>query len=340
MKKPKCPECGETLHRRARQCRKCKTHVTVCAECGTTYKKGELICDMCGRELKRRRAKGAEVREKSFEPTDLVSVINGIKRQNVGYRLLVTVKWIGAISFMLAIPLALAVGFMTADLFSDTAVAVIKGVSIEKIVEHIISTPTRNFNMWTRFMGDITQSDASFGHFLKFSNYLISALFIPALITSLFYIGLWLPIDLLEKLVLGIAVRKKGYNEADTVIIFERPILIYNSKDSFDKAYTYFPFIGKAKGRAGSVAADLLDYGSNILSCLAAVGILSAQTLLKIIIRIVSEFVNFPSDAVITFGAVAAVLLYAGTVIGIRIAKTLLKRAIRKKQLKQWIIKE
>ena len=342
MKKPKCPECGEILRRRARKCKRCKTNVIVCAECGSTYKKGETVCNMCGRELKKRRMRQWLKRESQgdFTPSDLVSVINGIKSKSVTYKLIRAIFWICAVLFCIAAIFTALIGFMAGDLLCDLVVLAVGGKGIEELFAYFINTPVRNFDIWIELIGDATKSDTSFGNFLKFSNYLMSALFFPVLLTGIFYIAVYIPIDVTEKIFLGIAAIKKGYNTSDTLAVFERPTLVYNSEDSLRKAYTYFPFAEKTKGRLKSVIVDLLHYGAGLVCCLAGIGVFVGQAVLKIIIRVTAEYVYTPTDAVITLGAVVGVFIYICAVLLIWMLKRLFSGVIQKSQLKRWAQKK
>ena len=271
-------------------------------------------------------------------PCDLVSVINSIKQKGIGYKIFRILWWMCTVAFSVTLVFTTIVGFMAGDLFSDITVLIIGGGGVTEVAEYLIDTPLRNFRIWTEFIGDISKSDATFAHFLKFSNYLVSVMFLPMLVTSFFYIAGYLPISIGEKLFIGSVVRKKKYNTSDTLAVFERPILIYNSKDSFDKAYTYFPFIERLKGRFGAVAADLLYYGANIFCCLFGLFVLGGQTVIKVIARVLFEYMCLSSNAFEIFIAVAAVLLYVIAVIVVRIGVRHIIRAIQKKQLKRWQI--
>ena len=78
------------------------------------------------------------------------------------------------------------------------------------------------------------------------------------------------------------AIKKIGYDASDTVAVFERPTLIYNSKDSFNKAYIYFPFIEKTGGRAKAIVSEMLFYGANICCGILWIGVQGAHTGIKI----------------------------------------------------------
>ena len=342
MKIPKCPECGELLRRRARKCRSCKTNVIVCSECGSAYKKGVSICDMCGKELKRTRIRLPlnEDAQGELEPRDLVSVINRIRSKGIIYKLFRALWWAFALVFAIILLFTALIGFMAGDLFSDLAVMIIGGESLENIGAYFVNTPARNFNIWTAFIGDVTKSDATFAHFFKFSNYLVSVLFLPMLVASAFYVVVYLPMDILEKIFLGVAVRKKGYNASDTVAVFERPTLIYNSNDSFNKAYVYFPFIEKTKGRADAIVSELIRYGANLFCCFFGLFVLVCHTALKIIIRVAPVYMYFSTDAIIAFIAAMAALIYFVVVILVLVSEGLIVKGIQKKQLKYWEIKK
>ena len=324
-----------------KKCRKCKTYVVICSECGAAYKKDTKLCDMCGRELLRKwRIRPAKVdRQSDLAPRDLVSVINRVRSKSIGVGAFRALWWIGTVALLATLVFTVLVGFMAGDLLSDLMVMAISGESIDEISAHFVNTPARNFKIWTAFIGEITKSDATFAHFLKFSNYLVSASFLPILVMNVFCIFFYVPLSIVEKLCLGIITRKKGYSASDTVMVFERPTLIYNSNDSFDKAYTYFPFMEKTKGRTEAVAADLLYYGANIICCLSGLCIHVGQTLIKVTIRVVSEHLYFSSDALVTFMAAMAVILYAAVLLAVWVVVKLVIRALRRNQLKKWQIK-
>ena len=336
MKRPKCPECGEELRRRAKKCRSCGAYVTVCGECGTAYKKSEERCDMCGRELKKKRIKNEAktVGKNSLEPDDLVSVINRIKAEGVGFKIFGALWWIFWVALSICFAFSVVIGLLVGELFPDIAVSAILGGGIEDIIAFIRNTPTRNFNIWSEFIREITRNDATFSHFLKFANYLVSALFLPLLVVTLFYVTVYIPLDISEELFCGIAARKKGYNASDTVAVLERPTLIYNSRDSFCKTYTYFSFLENTKGRFVTIVSGVLYYAANLFCCMFGIAVFVVHALLKILIRVI--FVGESLSYVITLSVVLAVILYIVVVAGVILCVRLVTKAIRKKQLKYW----
>ena len=342
MKEAKCPECGEGLWRRARKCRKCGTRVIVCSECGSTYKKGTRYCDMCEKELKRRsfRIHGKEPKIDELAPNDLISVINNVKDKSVSYRIIRILKLIAGIIFCLSILLTAVIGLFVGELFPDAIVTLAQCNSITAVGEFLINTPVRNFKIWTAFIGELFGSETAVDVVLRFMNYLVSSLFLPALAVTLFYTFVFLPLDIVENILCGMIARKKGYNASDTVAVFERPTLVYNSKDSFNKAYTYFPFIEKTRGRLGAIISDLLFYVTNLYYCVAALGIFLIQTFAKIIIRgFLEPIALIKGDAVgivLTVTVIVAIVIYGITVIFAAVLTGVIKKLIRKKQLARW----
>jgi predicted RNA-binding Zn-ribbon protein involved in translation (DUF1610 family) len=338
MKRSKCPECGEELRRRARKCRSCGTQIIVCGECGKAYKKGEIRCDMCGKELKKTRAKkDTENRgESNFLPDDLVSVINSIKSEGVGFKIFGVLWWIFWATLCICFAISVAIGLFVGELFPDIAVSVISGNGIEEILALISNTPTRNLNIWTEFVKEVTRNDATFLHFLKFANYLVSALFLPMLTVTVFFIAVYVPLDIGEELYCGIAARNKEYNASDTIAVLERPTLIYNSRDSFCKTYAYFPFLERKRGRLATVISGLLYYAANLFCCLFGIAVFIVHAVLKILLRVI--FTGSALSYIITLSAILAVVLYIIVVAGVIVCVKLVTKAIRKKQLKYWAV--
>ena len=314
----------------------------ICSECGTIYKKGTEICDMCGKGLKHRRFRLRREEPKADElaPNDLVSVINNVKRKSISYRIVRTLKLISGIIFCLSIVLTVVVGLFVGELFPDIVVSLIRGRSLADTAEFLINTPIRNFKIWTAFIGELFGSETAVEVILRFMNYLVASLFLPTLTVSLFYLFAYMPLDIVENILCGMIARRKGYNSSDTVAVFERPTLVYNSKDSFGKAYTYFPFMEGTRGRLLAIISNLWFYVANFCCCAAALGIFAVQAISKIIIKVLFEAFIFASvdisGIVLTVIVVLAVVLYGIVVLILAFLTGVITRSIRKKQLKRW----
>ena len=340
MKDPKCPECGEVLHHRAKKCKSCSALVVICSECGSAYAKDEEKCDMCGRELVKRKTKNGSVRETQAEPLpdDLVSIINRIKSQGVGAKIFIGLRWFGALILAVMLILSVAAGLIVGDLGADMAVMAISGESNDSMTEHFNTTPSRNIEILKTFIKDISKSDATFSQIIKFSNFLVTVSFLPIVVIYLFYILFCIPLDIFEKLYIGIAVKKIGYNRSDTLAIFERPSLLYNSKDSFNKAYTYFPFIEKTNGRARAVISDLVFYGANILCGTLWIGVQIVHIGIKIGTHLL--ITGNALNIIITISAVLSVVIYIAGVALVIVTVKLVTKAMHDAQLENFAIKK
>lgn len=242
--------------------------------------------------------------------------------------------------FCISLAITAVIGFLAGDAMTDTVVSLLRGsIPMSEIGAYLLNTPVRNFRIWTDFIGDLSKNDATVGVILEFFDYFVSSLFLPMLTVTVFYCLLYLPLDIVEKLFCGIAARKKGYNASDTVAVFERPTLVYNSKDSFNKAYTYFPFIERTRGRLAAVTADVLFYAANLFCCASALAVLVAYTVIKIVARLILGAVAASiTEILIVMAAFIAVSSYVLSVVAVCLAVNLIIRAIRRKQLKNFSI--
>lgn len=297
---------------------------------------------MCGGELKRRciRMRREEPTIDALAPNDLVSVINSVKHKSISCRIVRALKLACGIAFCVSIFLTAIIGLFIGELFPDTVVLLIRESGFSGIVDFLIETPVRNFKIWTSFVGELFGSETAVDVILRFMNYLVASLFLPVLTVTAFYIFIYLPLDIVENILCGMIARKKGYSSSDTVAVFERPTLVYNSKDSFGKAYTYFPFIEKTQGRFLAIVSNLWFYITNLYCCLGALGIFAVQTVSKIVIKAFLEpFIHVNVDVsgiALTVIVVIAVVVYLISVLLLVLLIRVATRMIRNKQLDRW----
>lgn len=337
MERSKCPECGVLLRYRKGKCRSCGADISVCPECSTIYVKGVECCDMCGRELKRRR-KRQEIAPRSddLSPNDLVSVINEIKQKNIAYKILRIGRGVLAALFSILLVISVMIGLMCGDLLTDVAILGVEGANMTQIGEYVSNTPARNMRLWTAFVSELSKSPSTVSVLLGALNYFVSAMILPVLVVTVGYCAIYLPLEIAEKIWCGIAVKKKGYNASDTVAIFERPTLVYNSSDSFRKAYIYFPFIQRVQGCVGAVIADILLHSADVFYCVFALFVLSIHTVIKIIMRIILADVGEVIEYSIPWITLGIVMIYVFSVAIVCASVIMIVNAIRKKQLGIW----
>ena len=337
MERSKCPECGEALRRRRGKCRSCGADISSCPECGTTYVKGAECCDMCGREFKRKRKRSDTAPHRDdLAPNDLVSVINEVKQKDIVCKILRICRSVLAAFFCIILVISVMIGLMSGDLLTDVAVLVSEGVDMTQIGEFVSNTPARNLKLWTAFVSDLSKSSSTVSVLLGFLNYFVSAMILPVLVVTIGYCALYLPLEIAEKILCGVAAKKKGYNASDTVAVFERPTLVYDSRDSFRKAYIYFPFIQRIRGRAGAVISDVLLHSADVFYCVFALLILTIHTAIKIIMRIILAEMGAVIEYSIPWITLGFVMIYVFSVALVCAAVIMIVNAIRKKQLGFW----
>lgn len=337
----KCPICGERLVKHPRRCPHCSAELVVCSECGSVSKKGTQICDMCGKALVRQRVKTKRSKKDSIEgsmPNDLVSVINYVKKKNIAYRLIKCLKVVSVILFLLSLALSAIIGLLTSGGITDPVITMIQGGNFSDILDMLLDTVPRNIELWKDFFGGLIGGNISADDFFSIYNYIISALSLVLLIAVLYYPIIFLPLDIIEMIVCGIAAKRLGYNGADTVTVFECPSLVYNSSDSFDKAYTYFAFMQHTSGKMWAVSADIAFYFSKLFCCLAAFLMIPIYGVMKILVVCLfggllgsagTGFLLVVLSMIIGVGFIIAVLL-------VSILSDILVSTLRSKQLKKW----
>ena len=328
MYSAKCPKCGEKITGSKRKCRSCGTELVICSECGTASYKGTETCNMCGRVLVRQKRREKNKRHAIADgsaPNDLVSVINYIKQENVFYKVVKVIKSILCIAVCISAIIAVAFGLMFSGSLQNTALAVAEGCSVAAIGERLIGTVPRNIELWRGINDGMTFETA-----VRFFNYLLFALMPAAVVIALAFSLLFIPLDIIETVICGIAARKRGYNEIDTVAVLECPSLIYKSEDSFDKAYVCFPFLQRISGRFASVATETIFYLSNLLYC----GMTILSVIFLEIVGIVLRLMYL--DTVLAAVAMLVVIVDMLVVLAISLFVCVLIRVFRSRQLKKW----
>lgn len=340
MEQPKCPECVSPLRRGARKCKKCGTGIVICRECGTAYKKGERVCDMCGRELKKVIKKSNKDRPltDNSAPNDLVSIINNIKSKSVSFRIVRLIRWTAFIVFVAFLTVSIPVGLLFGELPTILATEIAMGRFFSAIWSILTTTFTRTVGIWREFVNNLANNGMTLYGFLSFFNYFLASLFPAALIFTVYYATIHIPLEHIETLICGIIAKKRGYSAFDTVAVFECPSLIYNSTDSFNKAYAYFPFTEKTKGKLGSLVSLLLPHVANLSCGVLAMIVFFTRSMSKIVIwillgRIATLTVRYVILAIIV---ILAILGYAVIALLICILARGIRNAIHKRQLSKW----
>lgn len=339
MEQPKCPECGSTLWRGARKCKKCGIGVVICRECGSAYKKGEHTCDMCGRELKRFFKKSNKDRPHTDDsaPNDLVSVINNVRAKSVSFRIVRLIRWVALIVSAVFIAVSIPVGLLFGELPTVLTIQIADG-NISMVWSLLTTTFARTVGIWREFINSLANDGMTVYVFLSFFNYFLASLLPATFIFTVYYATIHIPLELIETLICGIIAKKRGYSAFDTVTVFECPSLIYNSADSFNKAYTYFPFTEKTKGKLGALVSLLLPHVAVLLCAALAILVFFTRSVSKIVIwillgRIADLTVRYVLLAIIV---VLAILGYAAIVLLSIILTNAIRNAIHKHQLSKW----
>ncbi len=340
MEQPKCPECGSPLWRGAIKCKKCGLGVVICRECGSAYKKGERTCDMCGRELKKiiiKRQPNRSPHDNSA-PNDLVSIINNVKAKSIGFRIVRFIRWITFIVFAVALAFSVPVGLLIGETPTDLCIAIAFGNRFAEVWELLITTFTRTVDIWRVFIGDLINNEMTLYGLFRFLSYLVASFFPATLVFAVYYAAVHIPLHLIETVICGVIAKKRGYSAADTVAVFECPTLIFNSDDSFDKAYTYFPFVEKTKGKIGAIMAYIIPHAANLSLGVLAMGVFSVHSLSKIAIWILLGRVTDLTTMYFILAVIVIFAIFACAVAAllIRLLTNVICGGIHKRQLSKW----
>ena len=316
-----------------KKCSHCGARITVCAECGSVYTADTEICNMCGKSFVKRKLRQRRMSSEQRDASalnDLVSVINDVKQKNIGYKMVQAVKIITGAIFIITLIITVVLGLLFSGIVTDTISAAVRGCSFDLLWTQILHTVPCNIQIWKAFVVGLFSGDFTLDAVLKFFNYFVSACTLPIITAATYYSLVYLPLDVIDMLICGLCAKKRGYNGADTVAVFECPALIYNSADSFDKAYTYFPFLQRVKGRGISVALDVVWYFFNLLYCVMALLMLPIYSILRIFLS------GVYAGALLCGASVIGILGYAVTVLIMSLLVNITVISVRKIQLKRW----
>ena len=177
----------------------------------------------------------------------------------------------------------------------------------------------------------VVSASAPASGLVVFGNCFLLATGVIALLSLIYYVFIRTPIGILSAVIEGRRIKKQKFDDIATVATIKRMHENRNSRSSFKRAFTLYPFVMDKEGKPGVVITDILTYLVNAFHLTLLTLVLAGHLI---------AFLNraaLGEPTVLLIGALGLVICGIVCLV-VQLARDITVATVRKELIKRWSV--